>query len=187
MATDVGRSSSPEESVLYQDARFTRIGRFQYGLVAYPFVMLGLVGSISTGVAWHVGLALVVSVPPIAICEWRITRMGFRITDETIELIRPLNRTRIRWDEIDQFELIASPGLVDRGSRRVAIKRRRHGIIPRSRMQIPTLWITDRTEGPFSPLNGPTALKTSNGENIPDVMAFLNEQLDTHTNPIVRS
>ena len=73
---------------------------------------------------------------------------------KVIELIRPLNRTPIGWDEIDRFELITSPGLVDRGSRRVAIKRRRHGIIPRSQMQIPTLWITDRTKGPFSRLKG---------------------------------
>ncbi len=183
----MGRSSSTEESVIYQDARFTRIGRFQYGLVAYPLMMLGLVGSISTGVAWHVGFALAVFVPPIAICEWRITRMGFRITDEGIELIRPLNRTRIRWDDIDQFELVTSPGRVDHGNRRVAIKRRRHGIIPRSRMQIPTLWITAGSEGSFSPLKGPTALKASTGENIPDVMGFLNEELNAHTTPIVRS
>ncbi len=81
--------TSRQGSALYQDARFSRIGRFQYGFLAYPLLILGLIGSISTGVMWHVGLVLLLFAPPIAICEWRIKRMGFRITDEAIELIRP--------------------------------------------------------------------------------------------------
>jgi hypothetical protein len=178
--------ASYHDSALYQDARFSTIGRFQYGFIAYPLLILGLVGSISTGVVWHVGLALLLFVPLIGICEWRIKRMGFRISDEAIELIRPLNRTRIRWDEIERFDLIVPPGFVDYGyrgvgNRRVGIKRRRRGFIPRSRMQIPTLWITGPAKWPFSPLKGPSALTTSTGERITDVMGFLDDQLASHT------
>jgi hypothetical protein len=179
----VSRTSN-QGSTLYQDARFSRIGRVQYGVFAYPLFILGLVGSISTGVVWHVGLALLLFAPPIAICEWRIKRMGFQITDETIELIRPLNRTRIRWDAIDRFDLVTPPGLFDSGNRRVGIKRRSHGFLPRSRMQIPTLWITASARWPLSPFKEPTALKASTGERIPDVMGFLNDQLVAHTIPI---
>ena len=179
--------TSGQGSALYQDARFSRIGRFQYGFFAYPLLILGLIGSIATGVVGHVGLALLLFALPIAICEWRIKRMGFRITDETIELIRPLNRTRIRWDEIDRFDLITPPELVDYGNRRVGIKRRSHRLMPRSRIQIPTLWITAPAKWPFSPFKEPTALKTSTGERIPDVMGFLNDQLVAHTTPIVRA
>jgi hypothetical protein len=74
-----------------------------------------------------------------------------------------------------------------RGNRRVATKRHRHGIIPRSRMQIPTLWITAPTKWPFSPFNGPITLKTSTGERIPDVMGFLNDQLLAHTAPVLQT
>jgi hypothetical protein len=145
--------------------------------MVYPLLILALAGSISTGILWHVGLALLLFGPPIAICEWRITRMGFRITDEAIELVRPLNRTRIGWDDIERFDLIAPPGLVDYGNRRIAIKRRRHGFIPRSRMQIPTVWITAATRPRFWPLGGPNAVTASTGERVADVIGFLKDQL----------
>jgi hypothetical protein len=177
---------SAQGAVLYQDARFITIGRFQYGFFAYPLLILALIGSVSTGVAWHVGLALLLFASPITICEWRMRKMGFQITGETIELIRPLNRTRIGWNEIERFDLIIPPGPVEYGNRRVAVKRRAwHGHVPRSRMPIPTLWITVPARFPWSPFRHPTELKTSTGERIPDVVGFLNDQLAARATPLI--
>lgn len=84
----------------YQDARWMRIGRFQYGMIAYPLWILGLVGSISTGKLSHIGLALALFTPPIAVCKWRMRKLGLIIRRDEIVLVRPLNHTRIPWHEI---------------------------------------------------------------------------------------
>ena len=80
------------------------------------------------------------------------------------------------WDEVDRFDLVAPPGYIDYGKRRVAITRR-CGRIPRTRMQIPTVWVSIAGPNRFPPFNRPSALKSSTDETIPDVMGFLTQQL----------
>jgi hypothetical protein len=163
-----------QDPVLYQDARWSR-SRWSFRFFTYPFWLLGVVRSISSGLVWHVLEILALFTPPIVIGEWRMKRMGFRLTDEGIELVRPVHRTRIRWEEIERFDLIR-----DSGSR-VGIKRRRHGRRPRIWMPIPTLRITEPMNSAGA--QGPNGLKTSTGERIADVMGFLNDQLAAHANP----
>jgi len=172
------RSTKEDPGLLYQDARWPRIARVSYGFFAFPLWIVGLVGSISTGVASHVVLALALFTPPIAICEWRMRKMGLVITSEGIELVRPLNRTRIAWHEIDSFKLFTPPGFMDYGYRRIGVSRRRHGIIPRVLLRIPTVWITVDTRWPPW-MRGPSNLKWAGGE-VTDVLEFLNDQLETH-------
>jgi hypothetical protein len=164
--------------VLYQDARWLRIARFQYGIIAGPLWLLGLIGSISTGVPSHVALSLALFTPPIAICEWRLRKMGMIIRNNELVLVRPLNRTRIPWQQIESFTLIIPSGFIDYGARRIGVKRR-HGLIPRSTMRIPTLWVSIKGEKRWPPLNGPSRLKWADGE-APDPLAFLNNQLAEH-------
>jgi hypothetical protein len=152
-----------------------RIARVQYGMIAYPLWILAVVGSISTGALSSVALAVALFTPPIAICEWRLRRMGLIVQRNAIVLVRPLNRTRIPWQEIESFELVVPPGFIDYGNRRVGVKRR-HGIIPRSTMQLPTVWLSVNGEKRWPPPKGPSRLKWSGGE-VADVMGFLNGQL----------
>jgi hypothetical protein len=172
---------SPEEDTLYQDVRWPRIGRFQYGVIAYPLLTAALVGSLSTGVPWHVALALGLFGPPIGLCEWRLRTMGILITPDCVVLVRPLNRTPIPWSEIDAFTPVSPPGWVDHGTRRVGVKRRRNGIVPRTTMTIPTVWMSLKPNRRWPPPFGPAGLKWSGGE-ITDVMGFLNEQLAARRN-----
>lgn len=182
MDTDPFAMSRAEHVALYQDAHWSFYGRALYGFIAYPLLLLSLIGSISTGVPGNVALALAIFAPAIAICEWRMRKMGFVITDEGIVLVRALNRTRIRWREIECFELLMSRGWVDYGTRRVGVKRRRHRI-PRQAMAVPTISINTQERRPrwLFPPQG-LKLKWSGGE-ITDVMGFLNEQLAKHQSP----
>jgi hypothetical protein len=165
---------------LYQDVRWLGSARAQYGFLAYPLLTLGLAGSISTGVPWHVGLALALFGPPILICEWRLRKMGFIVKRDCIVLVRPLNRTRIPWSDIDSFVLVMPGGWLDYGNRRVGIKRHR-GRIPRVTFQVPTVWVSARPRARWVPPFGPSGLRWSGGE-ITDVMGFLNEQLAARRN-----
>ena len=172
-------SAHPDaDGVLYQDARWTWIARFQYGWIAYPLWIAGLIGSISTGVPSHVLISLALFTPPIAICEWRLRKMGLIVNSDAIVLVRPLNRTRIPWQEIESFALVSPPGWIDYGNRRIAVKRR-HGVIPRFKLQIPTIWLSTKGDAHRAWPRGPSRLRWSGGE-IADVLGFLNEELVEH-------
>jgi hypothetical protein len=166
-----------KHAVLYQDANWSFYGRWQYGFIVFPLLLLGLIGSISTGVPAHVALVLAIFTPVIVACEWRMRKMGLVISDDGIELVRPLNRTRIAWSEIEGFKLRMSTGLVDYGTRRVAVKRRRHHV-PHQALPVPTVLINTQEHRPRW-LFPPQGLKWSGGK-ITDVMGFLNEQLAEH-------
>jgi hypothetical protein len=90
LAADVRRVEvhppSASEDTVYQDARWLSCARAQYGFLAYPLLALVLAGSISTGVLWHVGVALALFGAPIVICEWRLRKMGFLPEPECIVL-----------------------------------------------------------------------------------------------------
>lgn len=166
------------KGILYQDARWRRIGRVQYGMIAYPLWLLALAGSIATGALDHVVLALAIFTPPIGIYEWRLRKMGLIIRSDAIILARALNHTRIPWADIDSFRITSPPGLADYGNRRIGVKRHPHAI-PRSTMVISTVWLSLNGEKRWPPLNGPSSLKWSGGE-ITDVIGFLDEQLTDH-------
>jgi hypothetical protein len=170
--------SRRDDDVLYQDVRWMRMGRFQYGMIAFPLWILGLVGSIGTGKLNHVVLALALFTPPIAVCEWRMRKLGLIIRRDEIVLVRPLNHTRIPWHEIESFRLVVPPGFIDYGNRRIGVKRRRH-VVPRATMVIPTVWLSVRGEKRWPPPNGPSRLRSRNGE-VTDVMGFLEQQLADH-------
>lgn len=99
--------------------------------------------------------------------------LGIAITSVGIELIRPLNTTRLGWDQIEAFELVTPRNTVDRGSRRIRVRRMRSRV-PRQRVQMPTVWIT--TDAALPPLRGPSRLRWSGGE-VEDVLGFLNQEL----------
>jgi hypothetical protein len=174
-------STAPNVDVLYQDKRWLGLARWQYGIFAYPFWFLGVAGSISSGRITNVLIVLAVFTPPIAICEWRLRKMGLIIRSDAILLVRPLNRTRIPWQDIEAFELIVPRGLIDYGDRRVGI-RRRHGSMPRAAIRIPTVWLSIKGQHRWIGPKGPSGLKSSRGD-ITDVIGFLNGQLADHTSP----
>ena len=68
--------SADTDDVLYQDVRWSRLARWRYGIFLYPLFLLFLVGSITTGVPWHVAFALAFTLPPIAVAELRLRRMA---------------------------------------------------------------------------------------------------------------
>ncbi len=80
---------------LFQDRRWLSIARLQYGLLAYPLWLLGIGGSPSIGKLVNVLVVFGLFTVPIAICEWRLRKMGFAVEENALVLLRPLNRTRI--------------------------------------------------------------------------------------------
>jgi hypothetical protein len=163
------------EDALIRDSRWPGLGRVLYGVFAYPVLIAGLVGSISTGVLSSVVVVLAVLGTPILICEWRLRMMGFILESDCIVLVRPINRTRIPWSDIDSFAFVMPGGWIDYGNRRVGI-RRQHGRMPRAVVKIPTVWVSARERASWVFPRGAAGLKWAGGE-ITDVMGFLNEQL----------
>jgi hypothetical protein len=168
------------EDTLYQDVRWRSIARYQYGLFASPLLILGLVGSISTGVLSNVLVALALLGTLILICEWRLRKMGFILKPDCIVLVRALNHTRIPWSDVDSFELVMPSGSIDWRNRRVGIKRHR-GRIPRATFKIPTVWMSAGPRARWVPPIGPSGLRWSGGD-ITDVLGFLNGQLAARRN-----
>ena len=164
--------SIAREGVLCQDVRWRKLGRVQYGAIAFPLLALSLVSTLSTGVPSRVLFVLALFAPVILACEWRLPKMGFIIEPDCIVLVRALNRTRIRWDEIDSFRPIAAGGFIDYDNRRIGVKRARRGIVPRATLAIPTVWLS------LSPKRfyGPPGLRWPGGETT-DPLGFLNEEL----------
>lgn len=169
---------APGEEAVLQDARWRGIARYQYGLIAYPLWLLGVAGSIANGKTGSVLIVLAVFTTPIVICEWRLRKMGFLVQRDALVLVRSLNRTRIPWQEIERFELVRPHKAIDYGDRRLAVKRQQ-GILPRSRMPIPTLWLSARGPKRWLPPRGQTSVRWASGE-LTDVTAFLESQLLQH-------
>jgi hypothetical protein len=107
--------------------------------------------------------------------------MGLVLRPDCIVLIRPLNRTRIAWSDIDSFALIMPRGWIDYGNRRVGVKRHRSGLIPHTTLSIPTVWVAARQRSRWVAPFGACGLRSAGGE-ITDVMGFLSEQLRAHRN-----
>jgi hypothetical protein len=132
-----------------------------------------------TGVPSNVGLVVGLFAVPIAVCEWRLRKMGFLLKRDCIVLIRALNSTRIPWREIDSFALVAPGGWIDYDNRRVGVKRHRNRLIAPVTIKLPTVWVSCRPRGRWVPPFGPSGLKWSGGE-IADVIGLLNDQLAAH-------
>jgi hypothetical protein len=163
----------PGAAVLYQDARWPWSGRMFYGVFFYLLWILGLVGSLTSGSPGEVLVVVVILALPIALCEWRMRKMGLVITDEGIELVRALSRTPVPWENIDGFIARRVVGLVDYGERKLWVTCTKGRMIP-----VPTIVLTP--EKPwwrwwFSRAR----LKWSGGE-IADVVGFLYDELATH-------
>jgi len=177
-------ASADTSDVLYQDARWPRLARWQYGIFLYPWFLLCVVGSITTGVPWHVALALAITLPPIGVAELRLRRMGFIPRGNHIELVRALNRTCIAWDEIESFVIVlpTGRGFFDHGDRRVGTRRHRR-LLPRTTYVLPTVWVSDRSEQHLawgtSTMFGAPGLRWPGGR-ADDVMGFLADMLETH-------
>jgi hypothetical protein len=169
---------TPTEGALCQDGRWPGIARVQYGMLAYPLWLLAVAGSIARGDVANVLIIVALFTSPIVICEWRLRKMGFSVQSDALILVRPLNRTRIPWEDIERFELIRPNGLIDYGDRRLAVKRR-GGILPRSTMRIPTLWLSVKDTKRWFPPGGQSRLRWASGE-LTDIVGFLESQLERH-------
>jgi len=69
-----------------------------YGVFLYPLWILAAVqvvrpATTRVAAAWFL---LVISLG-IAACEWRARKMGIIVSSEGVVLMRPLNRSRIKW------------------------------------------------------------------------------------------
>ena len=168
----------PEAPVLYQDARWPLRGRLLFG-VLYPFLAAAVIG----GVLNHdpIGTDLILAAGfllPIAICEWRARRMGFKVTDDGIDLIRAVNHSFVPWESFDGFVLRKPAGAVDYGQRTVWIKRATNGRLPKGLLPVPTLYVTPQHTRWFTWM-GPGGIKWSGG-TAPDTASFLDQLTATH-------
>src|ERR1700689_1920333 len=108
--------------VLYQEARWPAVGRMAYGVVLYPLWILAaveIVAPATTRVA-AICFLLVVSLL-IAACERRVARMGIIVSADGLVLVRPLNRTSIKWGDVEHFEPVSYGSW---GEQRLRVKRR---------------------------------------------------------------
>ena len=177
--------STGTDDVLYQDSRWLRLARWQYGIYLYSLCLLFLVGTIANrGVGWNVAFVLAITLPPIGLAELRLRRIGFIPRAEHIELVRALNRTRIAWDEIEGFVIVlpTGRGFFDHGDRRIGI-RRHHRLLPRTTFVLPTVFVSDRPEQHLrfgtSRMFGEPGLRWPGGQTA-DVMGFLADMLAAH-------
>jgi len=115
--------SIAQANVLYQEARWPASARLLYGPVLAAFWLLAardVVWPASTraaGLYFSAGVALLT-----AAVEWRARKMGVIVTPDELVLVRALNRTHIKWADIDDFQPVAF-GIW--GEQRVRVKRHR--------------------------------------------------------------
>jgi hypothetical protein len=163
------KSTMPRHEDLIQDARWRWGGRAIYGFFVYPAFLGAMTASLwqpnslATECGLFAGFAL-----PIVLGEWRVRRMGFRVCDEGMELVRALNCSKVRWEDIDGFTAIRR-GIY--GNRKVWLTRRGRGKLP-----VPTVFVMKVT-WPL-PKGEPGLRWPGGGTN--DALDFLERQLAMH-------
>jgi hypothetical protein len=166
MQPDAIEDSSPRQRNLVQGAMWRSQGRLLYGVFAYPLFVGGMAASfwqpnsLATELLLLIGLSF-----PIVLGEWRVRRMGFRVSDEGIELVRALNCNRVQWAEIESFVAV---GRGFYGNQQIWLRRRGRGKLP-----LPTVHLHKNTW----PLpNGGSGLVWAGGRAA-DAFGFLEGQL----------
>jgi len=165
--------AAAQTAVLYQDARWPWSGRLLYLVCLLPLWLLGVFGSLVTGSPGTILLVTAAVLLPIALCEWRIRKMGLLISGEGIELVGAINRTAVSWDHVDGFVVRKVGGPVDYGERKIRVTR-----IGGPTVTVPTVALTPEKSW-WRWWFSRTRLKWSGGETS-DVVGFLHDQLAKH-------
>ncbi len=136
--TAIASESVVQHSALYQEARWPGSARLLYVGLLSPFWLLAARDVVWPATTRVVGLCLLAALVVFtAACEWRARKMGLVVTSDGVVLIRALNRTRIRWADIEDFEAIPF-GMW--GEQRVRVKR--HHRFGGAQPAVPTLILT---------------------------------------------
>ena len=127
-----------QANVLYQEARWPASARLLYGPVLAVFWLLAAHDVVWPATTRAAGLYFIAAVALLtAAVEWRSRRMGVIVTPDELVLVRALNRTRIKWADIEDFQTVDF-GIW--GEQRVRVKRHRR--IGAAAPAVPTLILT---------------------------------------------
>lgn len=167
------RTEAPDaQGILYQDARWRTVARVAYGMFLYPLWVLAAAEIVIPASMRGAAIAVLAIVSLlIAACEWRVARMGITVSADGLVLVRPLNRTSVKWVDVERFEPV-SYGVW--GEQRLRVRRR--GWLAATQPAVPTLFLTP-TRSWWTWWFRPTRLR-SRGGVIEDPVGFLQEHLD---------